>query len=315
MIKLSIIIPVYNVELYIERCLRSCLEQDLLSEDYEIIVVNDGTKDNSISIVKRLQKEYNNIKLIEQTNKGLSAARNTGLRNALGEYIWFVDSDDFIKRNCLSDLLSVAYNNSLDVLCFNLQLYFENGKIIPYTIKYKTLSLCSGEEFITKIDLPPAAWIALYRRSFLLNQNIFFYEGIIHEDMEFTPRAYHSAKRILFIDTPFYFYYQRNGSIMKSNSCKRAKDLLTVCDSLFSYANKSAQNNKKAYFKLINIVNFAFSQALKNYNESDGLSLKNYRNKSYYPLYINKYMTFKEFIKAIVINVSMKLYIKLLSKI
>lgn len=310
MIKLSIIIPVFNVELYIERCLRSCLEQDISSEDYEIIVVNDGTKDNSISIVKRLQKKYENIKLIEQTNKGLSAARNTGLRNALGEYIWFVDSDDFIKRNCLSDLLSVTYNNSLDILCFNLQLYFEDGKIIPYNIKYKTLSLCSGEEFICNIKMPKAAWVALYRKDFLIKNNLLFYEGIIHEDQEFTPRAYFLANRILYYDKVIYNYFQRPGSIMNSKSEKRANDLLIVCDALYNFINENLINRNKAYYIMINKISFAFSQSLK-YNYTN-TKINIYINKPYYPLNINRYLSLKEIFKYLILNLSIKLYSRIL---
>ena len=96
---LSIIIPVYNVEKYVEKCIRSCENQDIPKENYEVIVVNDGSPDGSLAIVERLANEFSNIKVINQENKGLSMARNTGLEAAKGEYVWFVDSDDWIEEN------------------------------------------------------------------------------------------------------------------------------------------------------------------------------------------------------------------------
>lgn len=98
MIKLTIIIPVYNVEKYVGRCIESCLKQDLSPKEYEILVVNDGSKDGSIDIVRRYARENENIRIIEQENAGLSAARNHGIKEARGEYLWFVDSDDDINR-------------------------------------------------------------------------------------------------------------------------------------------------------------------------------------------------------------------------
>ena len=114
--KLSIIIPVYNVEKYVEKCLRSCAEQDLPSDEYEIIVVNDGTKDSSLEIVERVAKDYSNIAIISQENAGLSAARNKGLSLAKGEYIWFIDSDDWIEKNCLQKIIRKCFEDGLDVL-------------------------------------------------------------------------------------------------------------------------------------------------------------------------------------------------------
>ena len=100
--KLSIIIPVYNVENYVGKCLESCLNQDIPKNEYEIIVVNDGTKDNSVQVIEKYITPENNIRLIHRKNGGLSAARNTGLKEAKGEYVWFVDSDDWIENNVLN---------------------------------------------------------------------------------------------------------------------------------------------------------------------------------------------------------------------
>ena len=102
---LSIIIPVYNVEPFVETCIRSCEAQDVSKDDYEIVVVNDGSKDNSLDVVNRVANEFENIRVFSQPNAGLSAARNTGMREAKGEYYMFVDSDDWIAENCLAKLI------------------------------------------------------------------------------------------------------------------------------------------------------------------------------------------------------------------
>lgn len=117
-IKLSLVIPMYNVELYIEKCLNSCINQDLSSNEYEIIIVNDGSKDTSLSRAEAIARKHNNIKIISQENGGLSSARNTGLKNAKGEYIWFIDSDDWIEPNVLKNLYQIASHNNLDILRF-----------------------------------------------------------------------------------------------------------------------------------------------------------------------------------------------------
>ena len=123
---LSIIIPVYNVEKYIEKCLLSCIKQDISYEDYEIVVVNDGSPDNSITIVERIAKDYSNIRIINQENQGLSGARNTGMKHAKGNYIWFVDSDDYIEENCLGRIVSYL-NGDLDILQLQYRHVFEDG--------------------------------------------------------------------------------------------------------------------------------------------------------------------------------------------
>ena len=100
--KISLIIPVYNVEQYIGRCLQSCLCQPhVAADDYELVIVNDGTKDNSMHVVEKMTRDYPNVTIINQHNQGLSMARNAGLKAAQGEYVWFIDSDDWIEDNCL----------------------------------------------------------------------------------------------------------------------------------------------------------------------------------------------------------------------
>ena len=128
---LSIILPVYQVEEYIEKCIISIEEQDISHDLYELIVVNDGTKDNSIKLVENLQKKYSNINIVHKENGGLSSARNFGLKYATGKYIWFIDSDDYIDPYTLKKLVTEATTYDLDLLCFsNKDIYISNNKTI-----------------------------------------------------------------------------------------------------------------------------------------------------------------------------------------
>lgn len=313
MLKLSIVIPVYNVELYIAKCLDSCLQQDIMADEYEIIVVNDGSPDKSVAIINDYLQRFPNVRLVNRENGGLSAARNTGLKEAKGEYVWFVDSDDWIEPNVLKHLTDKAYKEKLDVLCFNLQLVFPNGHIEQYNVSAKDNgSVYNGADFIIKIGMPPAAWAALYKRDFLEKNLICFYEGILHEDQEFTPRAYCLAERIAFIDYVVYNYNQREGGIMKSRQSERkCRDLLTVADSLYTFTQRRRNMlHQEAYWTLMNHVSFALSQSLANYNK-DYFDLREYRHKSYYPLCINPLLSNKDKWKYRIINFSLSLYLKI----
>ena len=130
MIILSIIIPVYNVEKYIRKTLESIFESTFPKSEFEVIVVNDGTKDNSISIVNEFAAKFDNLKIINQENQGLSVARNTGLKAARGKYVWFVDSDDWVEYDSLPFLLKHLEHSDKDVLMFKIREYDEEGRIL-----------------------------------------------------------------------------------------------------------------------------------------------------------------------------------------
>lgn len=312
--KLSIIIPVYNVEQWVGRCLESCLNQDIPKDDYEIVVVNDGTKDLSIERVQEVQlaqiaqEGKTNIRIINRENGGLSAARNTGLKDARGEYVWFIDSDDWIEGNILKGLLHRAYSDKLDVLCFTFQyVYADKGKR-KYNVRYvENGKVFRGPQFICDVGMPPAAWAAIYRRDYLQGCSVKFYAGILHEDQEFTPRAYCLAERIEFVDEIVYNYYQREGSIMKSNMDeKRCKDYLLIADSIYEFA----QNYKKeinTYNVLIKKINFFVSQSLAFYTHPF-FPISLYKKKPYYPLSLQG-VNGKLKAKYLLANVSLGLYI------
>lgn len=310
MIYLSIIIPVYNVEKYIGRCIESCLKQDLPRDEYELLIVNDGSQDGSMDVVIKFVSQHNNIRIIEQENAGLSAARNTGIKEAKGEYLWFVDSDDDIKADILKQLVYKAYSKRLDVLCFGINVIKENETCVYSIYAEKEDFVYDGVNYISKVIMPASACVALYRRKFLLDNDLCFKVGVVHEDQEFTPRVYCMAKRISYINVPAYNYWVRNGSIMTSpeKRAKKAKDLLLICDSLYRFTKEHIEEGTPAYNTMIGKINFAFSQSLRNYTK--GVStIAEYREKPYYPLDISVEGERRVRWKYRLINFSIPLYL------
>lgn len=311
MLKLSIIIPVYNVEKYVGRCIESCLDQDMPKDQYEIIVVNDGTKDNSVAVVEKYITPENNVTLIHRENGGLSAARNTGLQHAKGEYVWFVDSDDWIERDSVSVLLEYSERNNLDVLCFNRYKYFDNGEKSSLMIKYPKDRICCGSEFISIKGISPGAWCAIYNRSFLQDNGLYFMEGVLHEDQEFTPRAFYLANRICFYDYCAYYYYQREGSIMRSSqSEKRCGDILKVADSLYRFSLEKCSESDTDAIEFSRKVSFLTLQAIAYYSHSF-FPIEDFRKLPFYPLYFDRQMGLKLCLKTMIFNLSPSLYLRI----
>lgn len=230
--KLSIIIPVYNVEKYISICLDSVVNQVNVSyNDYEVIIVNDGSPDHSIDIINNYNWRGCNHMVISQTNKGLSGARNKGLDYANGEYIWFIDSDDYIKGNAISKI--ICHADGADLINIGYQEE-RNG------IKGKTCNPSQYSEGVLHLlyGYSQPAQFHIYKKSFLVQNNIRFMDGIYHEDAEFTPRCLYLSKTIRNICEPLYIYQLRNGSIMTTLNPKRAFDNLIVANSLLCFSER-----------------------------------------------------------------------------
>ncbi len=241
--KLSIIIPVYNVEKYIEKCLLSCLHQDIPLSDYEIIVVNDGTPDNSMSIVEHIAKEHKNIRVISQENQGLSAARNAGLTVAEGEYIWYVDSDDWIAIGALSTIFSIIAEEKPDVI------HFRAANVMGNEIKARTLPFAdteriySGKEFFYKFYDTPCAPFYVCRRELINKYDLNFYPDVFHEDSEYTPRMLYRAKKVRVINDILYFVYCNPNSITRSVNYKKSFDRIVVADNLWNFCQNEVKED------------------------------------------------------------------------
>ena len=216
MIKLSIIVPVYNVEQYLKRCIESIIAQDIPSSEFEIIIVNDGSQDSSEYIIKEYTATHENIISLKQKNQGLSGARNTGIRHAHGKYIWFVDSDDYLKDNIVGSILKIAEQNNTDILFFHLEERYNNKSKITCIQNITSNSIISGREAIINGYNPCSACAALFSKSFITENDLFFYVGITHEDVEFTYKATICATRVLFTNLVTYIYDIRPNSLTTS---------------------------------------------------------------------------------------------------
>ena len=239
-LKLSIIVPVYNVEKYLHKCVDSLLAQDLSHEEYEIILVDDGSPDHCGEICDRYAAEHSNIRVIHRENGGLSSARNTGIDVAQGKYIQFVDSDDFLEPNVLKSLVQKMEDEQLDILRFNYQNVnekyevFEPNKDPKRFVNYSE-EVCDSLTFLNE-RLGPACYACQFmvRRELLTDCK--FKEGIYFEDTEWTPRIMLKAHRVTSIDFMVYNYLVRQGSITQCVDEKKKRkvldDKLLLIDSL-----------------------------------------------------------------------------------
>jgi len=243
-ILLSIIIPFYNVEKYIAQCLDSVFNQDIPESDYEVICVNDGSPDNSRDIVLEYQKKHSNIKLIDRENGGLSAARNTGIKNATGKYLLFLDSDDYLSENILGAIYQQLEAENLDMLLGNIQWVYENGKVVhEKQITDIASTVQAGENYFnTLIESDyyvPMAYNAICKRDFIVENNLFFEEGYVYEDEMWTPAALLRAKRVNGFSDYHYNYFQRSNTITNSElSDYKLKCMLQAANHIIELSEK-----------------------------------------------------------------------------
>lgn len=317
---LTFIIPIYNVEHWICRCLDSLRNNGLKLYDFEVICIDDGSNDQSVKIIEQYANENSNlqISIIEQKNFGPGAARNNGIRHAQGDYVCFIDADDYIEPGKFLYLFENVKQNQLDVLCYGYRLVYESNNEIRYeaepTIDTTQGKVLNGPQFFCQTSFLPVVWNALYRRQFLVDNNLWFMEGVYHEDQDFPPRVFCLAKQIARYPEIVYNYVQREGGIMRNtnNVAKKAKDLLCVADSLYSFAENlpSTITDLRLPVKeiLMSKVYFAFGQSLRNYTKGKS-SIAEYTSKPYYPIKINNYIDKHEARKYKLMNLSLRLYL------
>lgn len=246
--KLSIILPTFKVEKYIARCINSCLNQNIPHDEYEIIVVNDGSPDRSGNIAAEFAMQYNNIRIIDRENGGLSAARNTGLKVAKGEYVWFLDPDDWIDNNCLLQLLDRLDCDNLDALWISWRRIDESGTQLE---QFKDVRRSDSENIMTGIEFMQNvllfctfAWSFIFRRSAI--QDSSFKEGITFEDIEFIPRTLIRIERIAYANYVVHNYLWRQDSITNIYNPKKIADL---SEAILTNLQLSRQYPEVSYIK------------------------------------------------------------------
>ena len=225
---ISIIIPIYNVANYIRACLESVFQQGLNESDFEVILINDGSKDNSMEVIAEIIEKHSNISVIEQENQGLSVARNNGLIRAKGQYVLMIDSDDLLVKNSLSVLLSKAIETYADMVIADFVVMTDAQIQESTAISQGPINMIekTGEKLFLE-DLNPHncyVWHILFRRDFLLTNQLFFQPGIIYEDVPFTHECFLKAKSGIKSSIILNIYRKRIGSETYSFDINKAYD-------------------------------------------------------------------------------------------
>lgn len=244
MFKISFIIAAYNIEDYIERCLNSILIDE--RDDFEVLVVNDGSTDNTLNIINKYAEKDKRVKVITQDNKGLLEARKTGFINAKGEYILFIDGDDWIDNKLKDNCYRYAKDNELDILLFNAYLAYDDGRNIVYEkTEAKSLEGIPFSELILKDKINHNVWNKLIRREFIPKDSFMKLPSItMGEDFLITGLLTTKKPKIKIIDEAYYYYYVRNNSVTKTSS-KRLLEIIQVLDYLDKNILSRIENSKE----------------------------------------------------------------------
>lgn len=295
--KISVIIPVYNTEKYISKCLDSVINQTL--NDIEIICVNDGSTDNSYKILLDYAKKYSNILVINQKNKKQGAARNTALKVSKGKYIVFLDSDDYLDVKTLEILYSQAIKSNLDMLSFAGTNFYDNTKKLLYNKYYqfsylpknfniKCFSYKDCSSFITNMAV--SACLTCYKRDFIKKNDIYFPENLYFEDNVFFVKSLLTAKRCGICMTTLY-YRRIHSKSTTQNWNKYFGDYLLICEQVISLVDELPISEdirlkyRNAYIQnSINIFEHFNSQYKRKYQNNLNLFIKKFNN-------INKHQT------------------------
>lgn len=271
-IKLSVVIPVYKAEAFLEKCLLSVLNQEVDRCLYDVIIVNDGSPDNSQVIIDDFCKKYDNVKSITQKNQGPSVARNNGADCARGEYIWFVDSDDWVASDSIKRIIEASITQPEVISIARAKNDSSDLHTGSYTI--------SGREKLQSKNFEHGAVFYVVRRDFVESNNLRFLQGIYHEDSEYTPRMLYLADKVQVLDGPLYYVRVNPCSITHSVNPKKSYDLLVVSERLYRFkqerVNESAIQKKFDY-----LISVALNNALNNILQSDTVEQQKFNDAMY----------------------------------
>lgn len=309
--KLSVIIPVYNVEDYIEQCVESVINQSY--KDLEILLINDGSTDNSGIICDELQRKYKNLRVFHKANEGLSETRNFGIRKSKGEYIAFLDSDDYIYAEAYQNLMSIILESNADIVIGSLVRYIPKKDIYERKLKEtfsKQGKLITGKDYLTstiKEKVYSAVAVkGIYKKSLIYDNNLFFKKGLLHEDELWSPQVLINAERIIDSGEIFYVHVYRDGSITnQKNKTKNSKDLIKIVYELEEFYNSKLTSKETKFLRdylvtlYLHALNIGRLLSPGSKYKIDKKFL--YRNSG----------SIRNILKAILVSVSTELYIKL----
>lgn len=267
--KVSVIVPIYNTEKYLEEAVHSLMNQTL--KDIEIILINDGSTDNSLDVISKLALLDSRIRVVSQKNGGLSQVRNLGVGISAGKYIYFMDSDDYIQNDTIHECFDKCEKYKLDFLFFDAEQFSENSSL-KLGINYDRKGLIEDtvddganilEGLLDKKLYRSSACLVFINKEFYIKSGLGFYEGIIHEDELFTPQLYLNAERVGRIDKPFYKRRFREDSIMSSTfSMKNMNAYFTVSRELINLKSRLEKRKQIILNRLISeMLNAAIYKA------------------------------------------------------
>ena len=316
---LSIVVNMYNTAKYMPKCLDSLLEQDILPSDYEIILVNDGSTDNSLELAEEYltkSKDFENwplFKIVNQENKGLAAARNAGIDVAEGKFLCFVDPDDYIEKNSLKELLYRMEDKNLDILRFNYQKVdedYNNIQDFPSEANFNySEGVISGKEFlVNRLGIACYVWAYIYRLDLIRKNNIRFIETCYFDDTPWLPRVLVKAERVESVPVRHQFYLQRQGSMVRTKSIESIKRKVDGQIKLVSLLKEQMQGLDpfilRWYNKMIahTVLSLLTSVAVNLYSECD-IYIKKIKDYNLLPL-LSKDLERPKRIKSSLINLS-----------
>lgn len=259
--KLSIIVPVYNVENFLNDCVSSFFIQGLSPDDFEVLLIDDGSIDSSLSLANQWSQKYNNIRVFHQANQGQAVARNYGIENARGKYLMFVDSDDYLLPQKLYGLLNIIDKHKLDALIYNIKAQSQDGGTILLKIpnvKYDVIY--EGEEIVLKYFVFGSMCRGIYARHIFSDNNLRFKSGFTHEDSELCFRIYPLLRQVMFIDSEVYYYRYNIQSTDRSKTPQKIKQNIESNAILASELTKEINNNKfpfavkRRYSRIVNSI-------------------------------------------------------------
>ena len=315
---LSIIIPAFNAETYIKNCLSSLLNQQLDFDRFEVLVVNDGSTDNTEELVKEVSKELSNFKVINQDNKGNGAARNTGIDAAKGQYIYFLDADDYVAHNTLDKLLDIAMENDLDVLGFKSKQVTDGLLVQSENLKMdRPISIINGREYIANNNYKPEVWWYFTKRSFFLSTKVRFYDRKFVQDSFITPSLFTKAEKIAYVDHDTHRYFQSPNSITRDKTgehlkvhlrdiafaVKKLDDLIQSIVAENALENEKCLNTlkaKKESYVFVSIIRYIRSslpysnllEGLEGFRKHEAYPLAHFLNITSYNTRINRLLVF-----------------------
>ena len=298
--KFSIIVPVYNTEKYVKRCLDSIKSQSF--KDYEVIIVNDGSTDNSSDIISKYS-----YKVINQENQGLSMARNNGVKASIGDYLIFLDSDDYIEKDLLKEINN-SLSNKPDLVRYQIKEVFDSKDDINYKeIPFDNKNGVEAFKLITNYHFVENAWAYAIKREFYLKEKFSFKKGTYHEDFGLIPLVIIKSKIVNSINYVGYCYYQRDGSIMNSSDYSKTKKKVKDFYDHYLYLTKEINKTKleKTYF-----MSFISNSLILKITELKGKDYKDaldrLKKDKVFDNLLNDSMMRK--IKKILVKISPKLY-------